>query len=223
MVIDPLLYLGATSSGFLNILSQVLLYFGVTLLVACISVWLYVTSSRLYGYTLASSSSSQPCNFMSPCVCWTLMDVSVTSSICACLFMSRSNLFQTFGIFVSPHIPYNYQITPGISTSTVSWSCDVSCKGYWDLLHCMTPTWWSSKLFLYSAWWFCFIMLTKFLQLLAALLNLCSDWRHCGIIPTKFVWCLAALLFFYVSWCRTPISIAPLYVLRHSRPTSQFL
>ena len=103
LVFNPLLYIGTTSSWLLNLLSRILLQFGVTSIVPCISVWLYVTSSHLYGYALASLRSSHSWYFMFPCVSWTLMEVSVTSLSCACLFMSISNLFQNFRLRVSPY------------------------------------------------------------------------------------------------------------------------
>ena len=61
------------------------------------------------------------------------------------------SLFQTFGICVSPHIPYNPQTTPGTITSVVSCYFDGAYKRCCFLAHCMIPTGWSSKLFLYSA------------------------------------------------------------------------
>ena len=159
---DTILYLGTTSSWFMNILSWILLQLGVTSLVPCILVWLYVTSSRLYGCALASSWSSHSWCLLFPCVSWTFMYVSVMSSICDCLFMLRSNLFQNFGVRVSPHIPCNPLNTPGSSTSTVSWYCDGYWKRWCALMHYMTPTWWSSRLFVYSDWWHCIIMPNKF-------------------------------------------------------------
>ena len=99
----PILYLGTTSSWFMNIISWLLLKINVTSLVAFISVWLYVTSSSLYGFALAYLWSSHSCYFVFPCVSWTLLDIYVTSSRCACLFMSRSKLFQTFELCVSSY------------------------------------------------------------------------------------------------------------------------
>ena len=91
---DPIFHLGTTSSWFLNLISWLLLQISVTSLVACIMVWLYVTFSHLHGYTLSTPWSLQSWYFLFPYVSWTLVDVYVASSSCACLFMSGSNLFQ---------------------------------------------------------------------------------------------------------------------------------
>ena len=104
-----------------------------------------------YGCALASLWSSHSWDLLFPWVFWTFLDVSFTSSSCSYLFMFRSNLFQTFGLSVSPHIFYNTYITPGNSTSTVSCSCDGSWKGCCNLAHCMTLTWWFYKLYIYIA------------------------------------------------------------------------
>ena len=85
------------------------------------------------------------CRFWTPGIfcSHTFMDLSrcfFTSLICTCLFISRSNLFQMFWLHVFTHITYNYQINPGSSTSTVSYSCDWSWKGYCDLKHFLIST-----------------------------------------------------------------------------------
>ena len=103
LVFYPLLYPGSTSLWFLNLISWLLLQLCVTSLVACILVWLYVTSSHSYGYTLSSLWCSQSWYLLFLCVSCNFLDVSVTFFRCACLFMSRSNLFQNFGLCVSPY------------------------------------------------------------------------------------------------------------------------
>ena len=101
LVSNNILYLGTTSSWFMNLLSWLLLQLSVTSLISFISGWLYVTSSHLYGCALASLWYLQSWDFLFPCISWTLMHVYVTSSSCAWLFMSRSNLFQNFGLRMS--------------------------------------------------------------------------------------------------------------------------
>ena len=179
MVFGLLLYPGTNSLWFLNILSWLMLQNSVTSLVACISVWLYATYSRLSGYTLASLWSSHSWDLQFPCISWTLLGISVTSSKYICLFISISNLFQTFGLgvspyfkhfglHVSPHIPYQPIITPGSSISIVSWSSHGTWKGWWALANFMTHKWWfllnyfyieldcaaeSCRINFYSNWW----------------------------------------------------------------------
>ena len=87
------------------------------------------------------------------------------------------SLFQHFEHRMYPHIPYNPQITPGSSTSILSWSSDEYWDGFCALSHFMIPTWWSYTLFLYSAWQSCGFILAKFVYGLAVLLNSYSALR----------------------------------------------
>ena len=70
LVLDPLLYLGTTSSWSLNILSWLLFQISVTSLIACILVWLYATSSHLYVHALVSLWYFHYWYLLSLCLSW---------------------------------------------------------------------------------------------------------------------------------------------------------
>ena len=68
LVLDPLFYIGTTPLWFVNLLSWLFLQLSVTSLVICISVWLYVTTSYLYGCAITSLWYLQSWDFLFPCI-----------------------------------------------------------------------------------------------------------------------------------------------------------
>ena len=96
------------------------------------------------------------------------------------------------------------QITLGSWISILTWYSDGSWKGCYNLSHCMTPTWWSSKLFIYSSWRRCGIMTDKFLQHLTVHSNFYSTPIGAPAYNANF-----SISIVPPTWWRIKIFIAP--------------